>query len=232
MPLGEPLRTSLGFQGTTDRPSPSNVGGGVIIWYTIAKTVGVVAVLLVLGMFVPVTRLRQTCVVCRLTRLDSTYGPIPRSRFYENDCSRWYAAHIEPRHPHVWERGTCVYETDLYGFPRSVGCSPGQFPIHMLSSDTQMRVYQHFKNPLDAKILFTNLTDAKTYNDRLDEEDEDKGHLIVRAMQEWDSAGYPGTWDDWWSRFYARHVEEHTQWLEWLKSDSGLSFPDWQQQRK
>src|SRR5689334_19479960 len=104
--------------------------------YTLAKAVGAVVVLLVLGSYVPVARWRETCVVCRLTRAHSSYGPIPITRHYENECSRWYAAHVEPRHAHVWERGTCVYETNLYGMPRSVGCRPGHYPIWMLSPTT------------------------------------------------------------------------------------------------
>ena len=53
---------------------------------------------------------------------------------------------------------------------------------------TQMRVYQHFEDPLEAKKLFANLTDAKTHEDRLDEHDEDRGHLMVDAMREWESS--------------------------------------------
>jgi hypothetical protein len=90
-------------------------------------------------------------------------------------------------------------------------------------------VYQHFEDPLEAKRLFAGLTDARTYNDRLDEHDDSKGHLIVRAIEAWEAAGFPGSWEDWWARSYAEHVEEHTEWLTWLHADSGLSFWDWQQ---
>jgi hypothetical protein len=95
-----------------------------------------------------------------------------------------------------------------------------------------LRVYQHFKDPLEAKTLFANLTDEKTHNDRLDEEDDDRGHLTVDALEAWDAAGFPGTWDEWWARFYARHVEEHKEFWAWLHSDSHMHFQDWQKQRK
>ncbi|WP_406694611.1 hypothetical protein V5E97_26435 [Singulisphaera sp. Ch08] len=192
----------------------------------------VVIVLLVLGGFLPFTRRAKTCVICRLNRVDSTYGPLPISRLHETNCSRWYAAHVEPEHSHIWEHGTCLYESDLYGTWRAFSCRPGHYPIFMLPTETQMRVYQHFKNPLDAKTLFANLTDAKTYNNRLDQDDEDRGHLTVRAMSEWESAGFPGTWDDWWSRFYARHVSERKEFVEWINSDSKVGFGEWRRQRK
>jgi hypothetical protein len=189
------------------------------------------ATISVSGCLVPVTYERYTCVVCRLFRLKTTYGFVPVSRRSETECSRWYSAHVEPRHDHVWERSTCVYEGDLWGFPHSVGCSPGRYPIWMLSSETQMRVYQHFKNPLDAKALFAGLTDARTHGDRLDEHDDDKGRLIVRSLEEWDAAGFPGNWQDWWDRWFAKHTAEHKEWLEWLHSDSHTNFWDWQKQK-
>lgn len=197
--------------------------------YTLAKTIVAVIVLLVLGSFISVARWSETCVVCRLTRAHASYGPFPITRHYENNCSRWYAANVEARHDHLWERGTCVYETNLYGLPRSVGCRPGHYPIWRLSPDIQMRVYQHFANPLEARTLFSNLTDAKTHDDRLDEDDEDKGQLTVRAMWEWEAANFPGVWPDWWARFYTNHVIERKDWREWLKSDSGLAFDEWRQ---
>jgi hypothetical protein len=193
-------------------------------------TFGVLA--LVIASCVQVSRLSHSCVVCRLHRVDATCLGLTHSTYSETDCSRWYAAHVEPQHVHVWERGTCQYTSNLLGMPASVGCSPGRFPIMLLSPTTQMKVYQHFQAPLEAKRLFANLTDAKTHGDRLDEEDEDRGHLTVDAIEAWESAGFPGEWGEWWDRFYAKHVEEHKEWLTWLHADSGMNFWDWQKQRK
>jgi hypothetical protein len=186
---------------------------------------------LVVASCIPVSRLSHTCVACRLDRVDATCFGFARSTYYENECSLWYAAHVEPVHAHTWERGTCCYESNLLGKPLSVGCRPGHYPIRLLDSSTQMRVYQHFKDRLEAKRLFESLTDEKTYNDRL-EEDEDRGHLTVRALQAWEAEGFPDTWEQWWSRFYAMHFEEHKEWLTWLHSDSNMNFWDWQKQRK
>ena len=54
-----------------------------------------------------------------------------------------------------------------------------------------MNVYQHIKDRQKAKELFGNLTDAKTHDDRLDEHDESKGHLIVRSIEEWERRWIP-----------------------------------------
>ena len=118
------------------------------------------------------------------------------------------------------------------GQPIGVGCRPGHYPIRLLSPSTQLQVYQHFKDRQKAKELFANLTDAKTHNDRLDEHDQSKGHLIVRSIKEWEVAGFPGTWDDWWSQWWDNHVAEHNEWLVWLHADSGLNFWDWKTSQK
>ncbi len=90
--------------------------------------------------------------------------------------------------------------TDDRGKVIAVGCNPGHYPIWLLSQETQLAVYQHFKKPTEARDLFLSLADAKTYNDRLDEHDQDKGHLIVDALEEWEAAGFPGTWKEWGER--------------------------------
>lgn len=173
-----------------------------------------------------------TCVLCRLGRYDTTMFGLVRSSFHENECSRWYRANVEPNHAHVWEPGTCTALLNGLGRPMGVGCSPGRYPIRLLPSATQMRVYQHFTDPRKAKDLFANLTDARTHDDRLDEHDESKGHLIVRAIEEWEVAGFPGTWDAWWKGSWAKHVAEHEEWLVWLHSDSGLNFWEWKERRQ
>jgi hypothetical protein len=187
---------------------------------------------LVVASAVQVSRLSHTCVACRLTRVDATCFGLTRSTYYENECSRWYSAHVEPVHAHVWERGTCRYTSNLLGAPVSVGCRPGHYPIRLLDPSTQMQVYLHFKDPLEAKKLFESLTDEKTHDDQLDEHDEDRGHLMVRAIQQWEAEGFPGTWAESWTRFYTKHVEEHKERLTWLHSDSGMNFRDWQKQKK
>ena len=121
---------------------------------------------------------------------------------------------------------------NAFGQPMGVGCRPGHYPIRLLSPSTQMKVYQHIEDRQKAKQLFSNLTDAKTDEDRLDEHDESKGHLIVESLKDWEAAGFPGTWDDWWNLWWDKHVAEHKEWLVWLHDDSGLNFWDWKKSHK
>ncbi len=102
----------------------------------------------------------------------------------------------------------------------------------MLPPSTQMNVYQHFKDSQRAKELFSNLTDEKSYNNRLDEHDDSRGDLIVKSITEWEAAGFPGTWDDWWPRWWDKHVADHKEWLDWLHSGSNTSFWDWKKRQK
>ena len=114
------------------------------------------------------TRKSQTCLICRLMRVDTTSAQQTTTKYEENECSRWYAANVEPHHNHVWEDSTCVFIKRRRRHSAFVACNPGHFPIWLLSPETQLAVYQHFKNPIDARDLFLSLKDAKTYNDRLD----------------------------------------------------------------
>jgi hypothetical protein len=178
------------------------------------------------------TRVSQTCLICRLTRVDTTSAQQTTTKYEENECSRWYSANVEPNHKHVWEYSTCTFGSSDDGTFAFVACNPGHFAIWLLDPETQLAVYQHFKKPIDARDLFLSLADAKTFNDRLDEHDQNKGTLIVDALEEWEAASFPGTWKEWWEPWYAKHVEEHKEYLTWLHSDSGLNFSDWQRQRK
>ncbi len=142
------------------------------------------------------SRAGHTCAVCRLTRLDSTFLGLAWSSYHPTECSRWYAEHVEPTHVHLWEQVGCERIMNLFGTRMGFACAPGRHPIQQLPADTQMRIYQHFKDPFEAKRLFEGLTDAKT-RDRIDEDDLDRGHLMVEALWMWDAQGFPGTWDEW-----------------------------------
>jgi hypothetical protein len=202
-------------------------------WYIL-----IIAVALILGGFLVValgsreagSSMSYTCVVCRLGRVEKTVFGSKSSSL--NECSRWYPKNVEPSHTHIWERGTCARILNGFGQSMGFGCSPGRFPIWMLSPSIQMKVYQHFKDRQKAKELFSNLTDAKTHDDRLDEDDDSKGHLIVRSIEEWEVAGFPGTWDEWWNRWWDKHVADQRERMDWIHSDSYTSFPEWQKRQK
>jgi hypothetical protein len=205
------------------------------LWYIII----IIAALILGGFLVVDLRSRvagssttYTCVVCRLGQVEKTVLALKSSSFYENECSRWYQQNVEPNHTHIWERGTCTKMLNGFGQSMGFACMPGHFPIWMLSPSTQMNVYQHFNDRRKAKELYTNLTDAKTHHDRLDEQDESKGDLIVKSMTEWEAAEFPGTWDDWWTRWWDKHVAERKEWLEWLHSGCKISFWEWKDRQK
>jgi len=187
---------------------------------------------LALGSIEAGSSLSYTCVLCRLGRVETNLFGLKHSTYHENECSQWYPQNIEPSHTHIWERGTCMTLLNALSQPMGVGCQPGHYPIRLLSPSTQMNVYRHLKDRQKAKELFSNLTDAKTHDDRLDEDDQSRGHLIVRSIEEWEAAGFPGTWDDWWTRWWEKHVAEHKEWLVWLHDDSGLNFWEWKERQK
>jgi hypothetical protein len=187
--------------------------------------IGLVAVAVIACCFVQVSRLSHTCIACRLTRVDATCFGLTRSTYYENDCSRWYPTHVEPVHAHIWERGTCERITNGLGMPVGFACSPGHYPIRLLDPTTQLRVYQHFRNPLEAKRLFESLADEKSHDDRLDELDDDRGHFTVDAIQNWEAEGFPDTWVESCSRYYAKLVEERKKSMAELHAGSEMKSP-------
>jgi hypothetical protein len=92
-------------------------------------------------------------LICRLTREDTTSAQKTTAKYEENACSRWYAANVELHYNHVWEDSTCTFVSDPDGTPNFVACNAGHYPIWLLSPETQLAVYQHFKNPIDARDL-------------------------------------------------------------------------------
>ena len=195
-------------------------------WLGVLVAVGVVA--LIGAALVPVSRSSSTCVVCRLTRLDANALGLTRATDYGNECSRWYAAHVEPSHEHVWEPGGCVSKGSLLGRSRSVSRGFDDATVWALDPSTQEEFYRHFARPLEAKAIFISLLDGKACI----EGDENRGRLTVRAIKEWQAAGFPGTWAGWWSRFEANQADESKERSEWEGSKSPLSFEEWRERER
>ena len=138
----------------------------------------------------------STCAICRMGRSEWDYLGLRWSRRSGTDLSRWYAARVEPEHAHLWERGPCSYETNIWGSSLGSACRADRHPIWTLAPSTQKAAYRKFDDPLAAKALFAGLAGAGPRGE---------GDRIVRALGEWEAAGFPGTWDDW----RAGRVEEH-----------------------
>jgi hypothetical protein len=206
----------------------------LIIWYIIAALIlgGAGFLVVALRSREAGSSMSYTCVLCRIGRVEKTWFGLKSTSSYDNECSRWYPNNVEPSHTHVWERGTCMRLLNGLGRPKGFACSPGRFPIWLLSPSTQMNVYEHFEDRQKAKELFSNLTDAKINDDRLNEHDDYKGHLIVRSIEEWEVAGFPGTWDDWWNRWWDKHVAEQKERMAWIHSHSKTSFEEWKERQK
>lgn len=140
---------------------------------------------------VEVARSSYTCAVCRLLRVDTECLGIVRSRYSENECSRWYVAHVEPTHGHVWRQGACTRLNNLFGVRTGFACRRDD-PVWQIPPLFQQQIYQRFQDPREAKALFQNLSDADARDDR--------GRPTVRALVEWEAQGFPDTWDLWWAR--------------------------------
>jgi hypothetical protein len=127
---------------------------------------------------------RFTCAACRLDRVDRGFLGFRWSAFEESECSRWYAAHVESRHTHIWAScGHC----QRFGIPGIYGgfaCSIGE-PIAGLSKSFQIRVYQRFRDPMKAKSLFLQLG---------------HDHQMMGALIEWMETDGKESWDEWWQR--------------------------------
>ena len=136
-------------------------------------------------------RHRHTCVICRLERTDVTspFGQTT-STFRETSCSKWYAAHVEATHEHIWAANPTMQSVNAYGVVGGAGdneARPGRV-IWRLTPDEQMELYKHFSQPLQAKRLFISLTTPKVMRGRGD-------MAILGALQAWRDAGFTGGWE-------------------------------------
>lgn len=164
----------------------------------------------------------SVCVLCRLNRHQTRLNGFTRTTYIENECSRWYPEHVEPRHNHIWAWGGCTAE--LNGFGRRIGYSCGRAgPIWSLSAETQIAVYEHFGDMKSAKTFFRFLAAEEMSDYLFPEDDENRGRLIVRELRKWEQAGFPGTWDTWWNRFTIEHLAEHRRLLEQIERERSAS---------
>jgi hypothetical protein len=172
----------------------------------IALTIGLTAY--TLGSVVPVSWTHPfTCVVCRLGRVDLTYFGAADSTFGENECSRWYREHVDPKHAHVWEEVASFNGYNLFGGPvyRVSNCRRS-VSIRSISSSTQLAFYQHVEDPKKAAQFFKSLTDGTTIDDHAV---HDRKWLTMKAIEAWEAEGFPGAWEEWRSVYTSPHVPIH-----------------------
>jgi hypothetical protein len=137
------------------------------------------------------SRTPYTCAVCRMERVDKSGLGLRWSDEKETGLSLWYRDNVEQTHPHFWVEGTHCRRFGIPGLYEGYGCRIGA-PITGLSMTVQMKVYQHFGDPLEAKQLFIRLGQFDNASSR-----------TWRALIEWVEADFPGTWCDWWDKHRA-----------------------------
>ena len=130
------------------------------------------------------SRRPSECAVCREKRVDLSCFGLRWSRQEETECTRWYSSNVEPTHAHFWVRRTHCRWFGIPGLYSGYSCIIGG-PITGLSETVQIEIYKHFQDPLEAKQLF--IRTAMDYGP-------------WSALMEWVTAGYPGTWHDWWEK--------------------------------
>lgn len=135
-------------------------------------------------------RLRHTCVVCRLERIDFHWElRKATTEINETACSRWYSTNVEPNHDHDWSPSATTVWFNYYG----QACGAGDNDecrgraIRRLTPDDQIAVYQHFDDPFEAKALFVSLTDKSLFKDRFD-------FAIAESLRTWVQSGCVGRW--------------------------------------
>lgn len=144
--------------------------------------------LLVLFDFARPTRRANECALCRLQKVDSRFLWFRRSETHPNKCSRWYQAHVEPTHTHLWAPCAHCERIGIPGIYGGYACSVGS-RITGLSQTVQIDIYRHFKNPLEAKRFFVRLQQLDGTSENLH---------VWNSMSDWIDADYPGTWHGWW----------------------------------
>lgn len=182
------FKHTVGSASTTSAPSRTSSRSSwpkVCVGFLFA----LVIVHLLLGSYAG-SRHRHTCVVCRLERMDYNWRfESTTTSYQETSCSKWYSAHVEPMHDHVWSpSSTCVM---LNFYHQTLGVSdsegrPGR-AIWRLTPEQQMMVYQNSKDPLETRNVFLSLVDSAIMQDRHD-------ISIASSLRDWIDSGFSMPW--------------------------------------
>jgi hypothetical protein len=141
------------------------------------------------------------CFMCRMGRNAKTYFGEIRSVYHATEFSDWYSAHIEPQHEHLWQPYANIANYNLFGWCIGGGTgAPAKIPISLLSPSQHQRFLQHVTNIEALKALVAGIITKPTNDD--DPWEDAKGYALLQAILDWERAGYLGTWDDWWARYW------------------------------
>ncbi len=174
------------------------------------------------------SRRHFACAVCRLGRHDLTFLGLTRSTYEANECSEYYRRNVEPTHAHRWANSGCSSLLNAWGQRIGFACGRSS-PIFRVPVGCQLAFYRHVEKPLEYKPLFLRLGDPEFCDVRLGPEAENQGDLLAHAICEWGFADFPGTWDGYWTLYYAKHVSDSQAWQAEGKQ---VRFREWKNGRK
>lgn len=168
----------LGFDRET---SPATFGRGLKLFGAAALALMAAAILLPNAY----SGRRYTCAACRIERVNHRFLAHHWDTLRETECSRWYAANVEPAHAHSWSAyGQCrrIGIPFLYsGFACSMG---GR--INMFFSACQIEVYEHSRDRMEAKGLFLKCSEL-----------DPEGGTVMASLLSWIASDYQGEWKEW-----------------------------------
>jgi hypothetical protein len=159
------------------------------------ETAVAVTVILILGHMIlgsiDGTRIRHTCVTCRLERVNYKwrYSSSTQSTYKDTECSRWYSSRIQGSHNHDWAPTTSISLVDYYGNTLGVATTfdyRGD-AVQRITPMTQMKIYQHFSDHAEAERLFVSLADSTSYEKR-------QNQLVVDSLLAWVDSGFATQW--------------------------------------
>ena len=134
-------------------------------------------------------RVRYTCVICRLTRQDTSYFGFTSERLRETACSEWYEKNVEPKHEHAWLRFPSWTRHNIFGSAIAVASSLRGKTLFSITPEEQREIYEHFGEPGRAADIFLGLLDENTV-------EEGRDWDIVSALKSWRRARFEGSWKD------------------------------------
>ena len=105
---------------------------------------GVIAAIVAVGVFMPITvgtRSANTCTLCRAERIDRTLLGYAWQTYRDTEFSEWYRAH-RPAHQHDWGRLTCTRGFSIFGNASFFGCGP-RHPVCDISPKTLRQFAEH-----------------------------------------------------------------------------------------
>lgn len=115
----------------------------------------------IIPLFIEGYQVSHTCALCRQVRTEyHSMGRTWRTTYRANDCTDFYATHIESKHQHVWVRAGTTVGKNLYGYVRWIadGEPPG-YVIWRISPEEYIEMYRRIDDPKESKRVFKRIAE-------------------------------------------------------------------------